>query len=299
MRANDARFQRAILNNLESARSRLNGLQEQIASGQKLTRPSEDPSAYARKTRVQAAITRLETDQGMVAESAGSLRYVDEMLGDLTSKVRSLRTITQRAANGSTGPQLGESLAQEVDSILQSALNLSNSEINGSYLLSGFKSRTPPFQTTESGGKITSVNYAGDLGSPPLNLPDGKTLNISLNGQSVSGGSGEDFFQTVIELRDALQKPDFDAAPFLDKLEKIENNLLTRRAEAASAGQYLESLSTHTGEKLINLNMELQDLSGVDLPTAITQMLSAETTVQATMQVASRVSQLSLVNYLR
>ncbi|MCA9792963.1 MAG: hypothetical protein KC910_14245 [Candidatus Eremiobacteraeota bacterium] len=299
MRANDARFQRAILNNLESARSRLTGLQEQISSGQRLTRPSEDPSAYARKSRVQAAITRLETDQGMVEESAGSLRYVDQTLGDLTAKVRSLRTIVQRASNGSTGPQLGESMAQEVDSILQSAVNLSNSEINGTYMLSGFKSRTPPFQVQKSGETITSVTYAGDLGSPPLNLPDGKTLNIALNGQSVSSGSGEDFFQTAIELRDALTQPGFDAGPYLDKLEKIESNLLTRRAEAASAGQYLESLSANTGEKLINLNMELQDLSGVDLPSAITQMLSAETTVQATMQVASRVSQLSLVNYLR
>ena len=92
---------------------------------------------------------------------------------------------------------------------------------------------------------------------------------------------------------------DFDSSGFLDRLEKVESNLITKRAQAASASRHLEQLDLSMQDQSLQMQRDYEGLVAADLPAAITQMVASETSLQASLQVAARGSNLSLVNFLR
>ena len=102
-----------------------------------------------------------------------------------------------------------------------------------------------------------------------------------------------------IEIRKAISEENFDSDAFLERLGKVEENLLLRRSEGGSAGRHLERLDESLSERVLSLRKEYEDLVGTDLTEAITTSLSVEVSLQASMQMAGKNAQLSLVNYLR
>lgn len=298
MRIDDQSTHIDLLNSIEQARSRMNKYEEQVSTGQTLQRPSDDPSAYELKSRLDAQVSRMGQDLTMMQGSTATLDTADQVLGDLSADVNSLRSLAQQADNAPTDQAPG-ALADQVNAILESALDSANTNLTGTYLLAGSRSRTQPFQAQRANGEISAVTYVGDLGSPPLSLPGGKTMKLNLNGQSVSSGSGYDLFTTAIAMRDAIKAGTFKASDYLDKLASIGDNLLQRRAEAASAANHLQTLTTSTSALRQNLQVQVQNLTGTDMPSAITSLTASETSLQAALEVAAKSSQLSLVSFLK
>lgn len=299
MRVYDSSYYAKLLNNIGQNRQQLEHYSDQISSGRKINKASDDPRMYRQKSRLESTLARLEQDRRVMGQSSSYLDSTDQVLGELTSQVRRLRTLVQQRGNGSTGPQLGSELGIEVERLVESGVHLANTEVGGTYLFAGFRSRQPAFSVTRTNGKITAVDYQGDLGYPPLNMPDGESLKLNLNGQSIVAGSGEDMFALAMDIRDQMSAEDFDSDDFLNRLEKVETNLLRRRAEAASAGRHLEKLDQTLADRSSQMQREYDSIVAADLPTSITSMLAAETSLQASLQVAARGSSLSLVNYLR
>lgn len=299
MRIHDRGVYASMLEGIESSRGRLEDLRGQISSGLKLTKASQDPAGYRQKSRLEKSLNQLEQDRKLMSQSTTVLRRSEQALENITSNVRQLRSLVMRRGSDGNGTQLGESLANEADRLLESNVNQLNTELNGTYLFGGFKSRSKPFEIQKQSGKISQVNYLGDGGYPPINLPGGEQLKLPLNGRTVAGGGGEDLLALSVEINEAMVSDDFDTDDFLARLQIVEDNLLSRRSETGSADRHIQQLDQSMAEVALVAKQEYTELVGADLPESITELLAVETSLQASMQVASRTSQLSLVNYLR
>lgn len=299
MRISDRGASESLRSGIESNRALLQQLQEQITSGEKITRASQDPNAYRQKSRLEKSVAHLEQDRRLMEQSSNFLAQTDQAISQLTSNVRRLRSIVMERGNDSRGIQVSDALAGEADRLNESNVLHLNAEVSGTYLFGGHKSRSKPFTVTRSDGKIDTITYQGDNGKPPISLPGGERLNLPINGESITRGSGDDLMSLGLEIRKALTEDNFDSDGFLERLQNVEENLLLRRSQAGSALQHLEKVNDSMGERLLTLRKEYQDVAGTDLTEAITQSLSTEVSLQASMQMAARSSQLSLVNYLR
>ncbi len=67
--------------------------------------------------------------------------------------------------------------ANEVDSIFNQIIDLANSQIEGRYIMSGFRTKTKPFALSASG-----VNYAGDRGVLQLEMESSTKVDVNLIG---------------------------------------------------------------------------------------------------------------------
>lgn len=300
MRVHDRGSQATLQDGIEQNRRVLTQLQEQVTSGRRISRASEDPAGYRQMSRIEKTVTQLEQDRRLTEQGTFFLNRTDQVLNQLTQNLRRLRSVVMERGNDARGINVSDALAAETDRLIESNVFQLNTEVNGTYLFAGHRSRTQPFQIDRnSDGMIEVVSYHGDNGYPPLAQAGGEPLKLPINGEAMTRGSGEDLMSLGIEIRQALVEDEFDSDGFLERLQKVEEDLLLRRAQAGSAGRHLEKLDQQMGEQLLSLRKEYQDVAGTDLTEAITKSLAVEVSLQASMQVAARSAQLSLVNYLR
>lgn len=295
--SNSAR--RSLNSQLEESRFETHRFQEQLATGQRIQKPSEDPGAFAAASRIRVSLAELDADGAKLENGETMLRHSDETLAEITTTARQMKNLVLRAANAATNDQVYESIANEVDALLENGLSLANTRVGKSYLFSGSQKTTKPFEVQRTGGSVTSVSYQGDSAPPPLGLPDGRTMPLNLNGRDVVGGSGDDFFQTAIELREGLRSGTIDSDDFLRKFEAIEENFITRRGEAASAGRHLGELSQRLTSRRFELENQTQELVGVDPAQVASKYFQSENQTQVTMALIGRQNELSLIDFLR
>ncbi|MEW6284239.1 MAG: hypothetical protein AB1758_36835 [Candidatus Eremiobacterota bacterium] len=299
MRIDDASWHSSTLRHLEQSSSRLFEFREQVASGERVRRPSDDAAAYGRKLDRVVDLARSQGFDQRLRQESERMDAYDALLGDLSEFVRRARGITQQASNAATNAEALPGLAREVGHLLEGALTRANSEHHGRYLLGGTRSDRRPFEAAGLGGQISQVTYQGDRSFPALTLPDGRKLELNLHGEAVSAGGGPDLFATLIALRGSLESGTVDASTVLSQLAQIEQNLLERRVEAGAASRYLTELRRAAEDEVLSAQSLLADETGVDLAESVTGMLAAETSHQAILASSARSTRLSLVDYLR
>ena len=163
-------------------------LQEQIASGRRVHRPSDDPVASAAAVNLEQAKS-LNLQWGTNAANAESALALEEQaLGDATRILQDVKTLTIQAGNAALQNSDRASIAGEIRGLYDELLGVANrTDGNGSYLFSGYQGSTQPFSESSPG----VVSYAGDDGQ--------RLVQIGAQRRVAIGDSGAEIFQRVRE----------------------------------------------------------------------------------------------------
>ena len=163
-------------------------LQEKIASGKRLLKPSDDPVAAAAAINIEQAkgINKQYSTNSANAEAA--LVLEEAALGDATRVLQDIKTLTVKAGNASLQNADRASLAIEMQALYDQLMGVANrTDGKGTYLFSGYQGATQPFIESAPG----VVTYAGDEGQ--------RLVQIGAQRRIAVGDSGADVFQRVRE----------------------------------------------------------------------------------------------------
>lgn len=148
------------LDELQRRQQTLSRTQEQLTSGQRVARASDDPTAAARAERALATITRADANQRALEASRNSMVLAEAALGDASSLLSEARETMVNAGNPTFTASEREVLGNRLRDLRAELLNVANrSDGAGGYLFSGQGSRTAPFVDSPQG-----VGYAGQSG---------------------------------------------------------------------------------------------------------------------------------------
>lgn len=156
--------------------------QEQIASGNRILTPADDPVASVR-------LMQLEQQQNMLGQYKANLTAANNSLVQEESTLNSVNTIMQRvrelaaeAGNGALSQNDRRSIAAELREREDELLSLMNTKnARGEYAFSGFQGKTQPFERQADG----SYAYQGDEGQRKLQIGSSLNVAISDNGKKV------------------------------------------------------------------------------------------------------------------
>lgn len=151
---NAVRFSQARMKNLAV-------LQEQISSGLRVARPSDDPGSIAPLLANRATINRIEIDVQNMQVARSKL---NQSVSQLTSVTAALRRASDLGLAGVQSLEIErETLANEVDGILNSIVEAANASEGGRALYGGTNNDPRPFRvdSRDSEGRIQTVNYYG------------------------------------------------------------------------------------------------------------------------------------------
>ena len=196
--------------------------------------------------------------------------------------------------------------AEEVKAIYDQVLDLANSELDGNYLFSGYKTQTAPFSRNDS---LTTtfdrftVTYWGDDGDARFIVAQNTEIAIEADGQPLfhnAAAGGINVFDAMRDLIVGLENDDTDAiyaqADLIDQGQKQIDNI---RAANSPIAYRLETTENHW----INYKSKIQDLLGkqeeADITQAVVELQSIELAYQTTLATAAQIIQPGLINFLK
>lgn len=170
------------INRLQELNASLNNTQEQISTGKKVNRPSDDPVAAARILKLDQEVKRIETYQRNVSLADNRLQQEENALAGSVDILQRIRELTVQAGNGSLSANDRQSISAELQQRVDQLADLTNTrDASGEYIFSGFQGDQPAFVQAADG----SWNYNGDEGQRVLEIDDGVTVPISDHGKGI------------------------------------------------------------------------------------------------------------------
>ena len=170
------------INRLQDLNSSLNQTQEQISTGKRVNKPSDDPVAAARILKLDQEVSRIETYQRNAGLAENRLQQEESTLAGSVDIIQRVRELTVQAGNGSLSANDRKSISSEIKERLgQLAQTANTRDASGEYIFSGFQGSTAAFAKDASGSWV----YQGDEGQRVLEIDDGVTVPISDHGKGI------------------------------------------------------------------------------------------------------------------
>ncbi|HSV51916.1 MAG TPA: flagellar hook-associated protein FlgL [Burkholderiaceae bacterium] len=152
LRLGSANTYENALRNLNARHAGLAGLQENLSSGKRVLRPSDDPTAAAQAERALTRISRIQTEQRALELQRNTLALSESTLADANGLLQNFRDLAVAAGNGANSPRERETLAAQMTAVREQIFALANrKDTNGMPLFSGLGSTGTPFETSIDG----------------------------------------------------------------------------------------------------------------------------------------------------
>lgn len=287
-----------LLATLNVNQQQINTDLEEIASGQSVNEPSDDPAAAA--MLVQNADQTSQADQFL--RSIGS---VSAEMQNADSSLNSVVTILQRAislgtegANGTLNSSDREAVAAEVQGIQSQLLSLANLSYQGSFVFAGTATQTAPYVLDSN--SPSGVNYVGNSNTNSITLGNNFSLQTNLPGSELFSSPGNDVFQALQDLVTNLQSGNTTGiGTAVTEVSNAYNYINTQRVFYGNAINQLNSQQTYLNSETTQLAQQQNTLGAADLPSVISNLENAEVSRQAALEAMSNTLQNNLFSYLK
>ena len=159
-----------LLRNLANRQQSLDQAQQQVATGKRLLKASDDPSAAAQAERAIMRIERIKSEQRVMDLQRSDLTLAETTLGDGISVLQRVRELVIVAGNGSLDAAQRDGVANEIEGLRKSLLGYANrQDANGLTLFGGLGSIAVPFVETNSG--VDYQGLPGQMNSNDVSVP--------------------------------------------------------------------------------------------------------------------------------
>jgi len=155
----------AIHNNtsiaLNNHMAKLTDLQAQAASGKSLLRASANPPRAYRILSLRSTGNSMEAYGNNLAGVDMSLSQASTILQKISDALTRVNVLLEQAASETYSAANRESMAIEIDSVLEEVTSMANHRHMDKYLFGGTDIAQSPYEVTRTNGLITAVEYRG------------------------------------------------------------------------------------------------------------------------------------------
>lgn len=160
-------------------------IQEQVASGKRIIRASDDPGSAYQILGLRQEVRTSEAYRDNLQTVVVGLDNASSALQQVTVNLTLAKEKLTQAANGTYSDEQRRSIAMEIDGILENTFSLANNRVVDKYLFGGAQVATPPFEATRQSGRIVDVTYRGSHNELLLPVAPGVEYYGSLIGDAV------------------------------------------------------------------------------------------------------------------
>lgn len=159
--------------------SQLVELQERVATGKMLVRPSDNPVLASRTLDLSQQIHNMSQFVSNAGMARDFMARTSVALDGVHGQVNELITLAQESINSTMGPEARTALATQIESIGRQMEDLARTQHLGRYIFSGQRTDVPP------------LGIVHTLSGPGAFAPQGAAGTLSINGVSVDVLAGD------------------------------------------------------------------------------------------------------------
>jgi len=285
-----------ILAGLQQSQVSLNTALQEVSTGKSVNVPSDNPSAAA--DMVQNTIETGDVDQYTqnVNSILSTIQTSSSVLSSVVTSLTQAVSLGTEGANGTNSTANLQAIATQVQGILSKVVSDANTTIAGSYLFGGTSTTTPYVADSTSSSGYT---YTGNNDSNSVAVGDNLSVTVNVPGSQIFSDPSNNVLGSLSSLVTALNSgTSADIATATSAVDSALSFVGQQQAVYGNAETQLNSQQTFLQQDTVTLSTQENNLIGVNMATAATQLSQAETDNSAALAAAAKVLPTSLLNYL-
>ena len=259
--------------------SRIAKLNEQVATGKRINRPSDDPGRISQLHNIRQELSNQDVYIKNASQAEQLLNVAEQSIKDIHITLTEARETAVQFANESyNGAQRAEA-ANVVSTLFDRALNSANVKFNERYIFAGTAYDQEAYDSTGS--------YDGSSDTPETVVGDGMKVQTGFSGSAVLTDSSDMFvalddLQTALNANDTVAitacLDDIDAA-----LKDVEEGMVDVGGQMRRSMDAID-LASNLETELTSAKAHLEETNVVE---AYSKLVQLQTNFDAAMQVTS------------
>ena len=161
MRVTERQQADVVLRTIQNLRSGIATGSEQIASGKRVNRPSDDPASAERINQFRNVLRTTDRRLQTVNEGIGRLDLSDKVLEQAGSTFQRAGELAVGMRNDTNTARERRNAAQEVQQLILGLTGIANTQLNGRFVFAGNETQTEPYILGTATGSTGASNAGG------------------------------------------------------------------------------------------------------------------------------------------
>jgi len=278
-------------------------LQDQITTGKKINRPSDDPVVAMKGMGYRMQVDKIAQFQRNMGEVHNQLDSSDDALDKVGSALHRANELMVNAPNGTMTQKDREAILAEVKQLREQIQDLANTKSGDKYIFSGTKTGSPLYGA--SGYPMISTDVVPPNQPGPktafekdveIEVFDGVMLNVNTNAVEMFKNI-DDMFGKIENSIGNGESAELDQ--FISATQTQMDDVLTKRADIGARQNRAEMMGNRLESQEVSATKQMSENEDVEYEKAITDMLTEEAVHRAALSVGARIIQPSLMDFLR
>ena len=324
-RVTESTMARAVLTSILNNKEDVAKYGEEVSTGIKVTYPG-DSNMSGTISSYQETLRRVEGYNQRITTAQSFLNYQDEILAETGQVLVRAKEIATQGANEVHSPQSRPLLAEEVFQLRDHLVSLANSVYQGKYVYGGAADDQAPFGLSGTPYTVPASGPASEMyifGTAPgitttrsVNITDNLAVTVNTPGDQVFADAIRALEHlgralsgyttntpptpdTAYTLPDQLNQQTQDVASCIDEVQDVmTNDINTERASVAGRLRRLDTAVSVLNTTKSEGQTMISHLQDADISESASALSLAQTALQASYTVTSRVINLTILDFL-
>lgn len=282
-----------MLRNLMTSQQKMGTYLEQLTTGKKINRPSDDPVIAMKGMGYRTQVAEVEQYKRNIGEIHNWMDNSDAALDQTTQALQRIRELTIKASNSPNDKDELESIQKEVVQLEEHLMELGNTNVNGKHIFNGANTKERPIKGTEDGYEVSADN--SDV---IIEVGNGTRIKVNVNPEDVFTN---ELFDDIAELK-AILSGEVDRSELDGRIEALDrhiNDTINARSDLGARMNRIELVEDRLDEQIVIAKKTMSENEDIDFEEAITNLITQESLHRAALSAGSRIIQPSLVDFLR
>lgn len=295
MRVTQSMLASNSLRNLSKSYESLGKYNNQLHTGKKISRPSDDPVVAIKGMFYRTNLTEVEQYQRNLTEAYTWMENSEAGIEQATQVVQRIRELLLQGKNGTNNEENLKAIGVEIDQLKEDLIGVANTQIAGRYIFNGTDTINPPVKV-DSNGEVTFEMKTTEF---TVAVSKGVQLKVNIDPSNVfsEGLLGKD--GTIDKILDFFNNNAGDPDQLLNDLDKHFDKISAERSELGARYNRLELIDSRLSDQEVIANRILSENEDIDMERVITNLTVQESVHRASLAASSRIIQPTLIDFLR
>lgn len=296
MRVSNRMMLDSVIKNINKNEEKLFNAQKKVATGKKLTLPSENPVKMGQVLGFNKTLSMIGQYEKNIATGKSRFQIIEPTLESVDELLREAKQLAIDLSSGNIDEPTREYSLKALENIYNQLMDYANTKDGDQYIFSGHQTKTAPYSSDVD----FNATWHGDTGDVRIIIGQNKDISLNNNGQKAFEVNGTEFFDMLRDLRSGIQTDDQTLiSDQIDALASAIDHVKGVRIDSSVKYNQLKSVEDKLSQLKINIENLKSNITDANMSEAVIELQAQQTAYEVSLASSARIVQTSLLDFLR
>jgi flagellar hook-associated protein 3 FlgL len=295
MRVTQNTISNHVLENLQVIQQRQDQLEQESSTGLKVSAIGDDPITSQQILKLKSQTAQSNQYARNITSGTSMLTMATSAMSSMTNTLTSLKQLAIQMSTATNNDSARAAGVLQLQQMKSQMVALGNTQLNGKYIFGGFKNDTPPFDATTGA-------FTGTTDATSLEIAPGSSVPVTYSGGTLiaGAGGGTDIMGIFDNLIAAVGSGNLTAVQGqLGAIDSAATQITSAQAVVGASMNRLSTASSVASDMNIATSQVLSSIQDADFTQVVSDLSKQQTAYQAAIAASAKISQVSLLDYLK